>query len=187
MRAFVSGGCKNGKSTFAERLAVFLAKSGAPLYYIATMIPADDEDVLRIERHRRSRAGDGFDTVECPRDVQSLIGKLPKNAVLLLDSLTALLSNRMFDAHGVHEDASAVMQGELGALLAHFEHVVIVSDYIYADAESYDELTEAYRRSLAALDRLCAQKCELVVEVCQTVPIAYKGRQLLEDAYEKGL
>ena len=90
------------------------------------MIPADDEDVLRIERNRRSRAVDGFDTGECPRDVQSLIGKLPKNAVLLLDSPTAPLSHRMLDALAAHEDATDAMQGELGALRGHFEHVVIL-------------------------------------------------------------
>ena len=40
MTVFVSGGAKNGKSSFAQNLAVKLAKDGRH-YYVATMIPSD--------------------------------------------------------------------------------------------------------------------------------------------------
>ena len=54
MSVFISGGCKNGKSFYAQRIA---KAGGAPLYYIATMIPHDEEDLARIRRHRDERAG----------------------------------------------------------------------------------------------------------------------------------
>jgi hypothetical protein len=60
----ISGGCKNGKSYYAQQLAVRQAEDGAPLYYIATMDPADEEDHARILRHRREREGWGFTTLE---------------------------------------------------------------------------------------------------------------------------
>ena len=45
MNVFISGGAKNGKSSFAQELAAGLAKKdGLPLYYVATMIAGDDED-----------------------------------------------------------------------------------------------------------------------------------------------
>ena len=47
MNVLISGGCKNGKSFFAQQLAAELA-AGRPLYYIATMIPRDDEDRARM-------------------------------------------------------------------------------------------------------------------------------------------
>ena len=50
MTIFLSGGCKNGKSTLAQHAAKKLAGDG-PLYYIATMIPHDEEDRARIRRH----------------------------------------------------------------------------------------------------------------------------------------
>ena len=43
MNVFISGGCKNGKSFYAQRLARRQAdETGSPLYYIATMIPHDE-------------------------------------------------------------------------------------------------------------------------------------------------
>ena len=50
MNVFISGGAKNGKSTYAQTLAYDMAKEQkCPLYYVATMIPHDDEDRARIE------------------------------------------------------------------------------------------------------------------------------------------
>ena len=74
MRVFISGGCKNGKSMLAQRIAV---KQGAPLYYIATMIPYDDEDRARIRRHLKEREGWGFETIECGRNILSALDGLP--------------------------------------------------------------------------------------------------------------
>ena len=49
MNIFISGGCKNGKSLHAQELAKEMADvQHVPLYYIATMIPKDDEDHNRI-------------------------------------------------------------------------------------------------------------------------------------------
>ena len=62
MRIFITGGCKNGKSYYAQTLAK--AQQGLPLYYVATMEPRDEEDRLRIARHLKEREGWGFVTVE---------------------------------------------------------------------------------------------------------------------------
>lgn len=50
MTIFLSGGAKNGKSTLAQELAVKLSGAGKR-YYVATMIPTDEEDLARIRRH----------------------------------------------------------------------------------------------------------------------------------------
>ena len=44
MTIFLSGGAKNGKSTLAQELAVKLSGAGKR-YYVATMIPTDEEDL----------------------------------------------------------------------------------------------------------------------------------------------
>ena len=47
--------------------------------------------------------------------------------------------------------------------------------YIYSDAARYDEMTENYRRALAAADKRLARVCDRVAEVsCGTV-IFHKG------------
>ena len=56
MNILISGGCKNGKSYYAQKLALSMAQEKSlPLYYLATMIPVDDEDRVRIERHLKER------------------------------------------------------------------------------------------------------------------------------------
>ena len=103
MNYFLSGGAKNGKSSLAQRIVC--AQPG-PHYYLATMIPHDDEDLLRIQRHIDDRAGLGFATVECGTDILSALGRMDPGGAVLLDSVTALLSNEMFRADGTM-DASA--------------------------------------------------------------------------------
>ena len=58
MRVLISGGAKNGKSTFAENLIVKL-KGEDELFYLATMIPHDKEDLERIRRHKEERKDKG--------------------------------------------------------------------------------------------------------------------------------
>ena len=72
MTILITGGAKNGKSDFAQDLAVSLA-GGAVHYYLATMIPCDAEDHYRIKKHLESRAGLGFETIECGRNILSCL------------------------------------------------------------------------------------------------------------------
>ena len=102
MSTFISGGCKNGKSYYAQRIA---KSAGTPLYYIATMIPHDDEDDARILRHRNERDGWGFETLECGADILSCLDRADPDGSFLLDSVTALLSNEMFAPDGFHPEA----------------------------------------------------------------------------------
>ena len=65
MIIIVTGASGSGKSEYAEGVAVKLAGKG-DLYYLATMRVYGEEGVRRVERHRKLRAGKGFQTVECP-------------------------------------------------------------------------------------------------------------------------
>ena len=104
MNVFISGGAKNGKSSFAQRLAVNMAKEkNCPLYYVATMVPHDGEDRARIERHRDDRRGLGFKTIECGRDIDVEI-RNRGDGVFLIDSVTALFVSDFIYADGVEYD-----------------------------------------------------------------------------------
>ena len=172
MSTFISGGCRNGKSFYAQRIA---RAAGSPLYYVATMIPRDAEDEARIARHRQERAGWGFETLECGTGILACLDGADPNGSFLLDSVTALLSNEMFDASGFHPDAPDRIAGELTAFVRRAPKVVLVSDYIYSDANRYDEWTEAYRRGLARIDRALAAACDNVLEVVHGIAIVHKG------------
>ncbi len=185
MKVFISGGCKNGKSTYAERIAVTLSKNVKPLYYIATMLPVDDEDRERIQRHRLSRKGLGFETVELGLDLASITGLCNMEGTFLLDSVTALLANEMFTADGaIHTDAHLKVSQDIQEVLKVAGNMVLVSDYIFSDAELFDEFTEAYRKGLAYVDRQCAKACDVVIDVSYGGLIVHKGKELLNEIKE---
>ena len=176
MIVFVSGGAKNGKSGFAQNLAVKLA-GGGKRYYVATMIPVDEEDHQRIRRHVADRAGLGFETIECGGDILSCLN-YDKNGAFLLDSVTALLQNVMFPPERNYEmvlQAAEKCAEDVVFFAKSVANAVIVSDYIYSDAQHYDESTECYRRCLADIDRRLAQISDTVIEVSAGQLIFHKG------------
>ena len=122
------------------------------------------------------RAGLGFATVECGTDILSALGRMDPGGAVLLDSVTALLSNEMFRADGTLDaDAPERLERELLAFSRQMRCCVFVSDYIYADGGQYDAWTEAYRRGLARLDRALAAACENAAELCCAQTYWYKG------------
>jgi len=175
MKIFISGGCKNGKSYYAQHLAK--AQQKKQLYYIATMKPADKEDGERITKHRNEREGWGFVTVEQGTDIEGILQKCDADGSFLLDSVTALLANEMFRPPDWEADELAPKKIIAGLSEVFFavRDIVVVSDYIYSDAALYDGQTEKYRRALAEIDRMAAKACDVVLEVAYTNVIAHKG------------
>ena len=188
MKIFISGGCKNGKSFYAQQYARQLAKvqGAGSLYYVATMKPVDSEDDERIARHRREREGWGFATIEQPVDIEKILTQCGRKDSLLLDSLTALLANEMFLPNNkVNEHAAEKIVAGLLQITDTIENIAIVSDYIYSDAVLYDPLTEKYRESLAKIDRMAALNCDAVLEIAYTNVIVHKGKEMVEELYAK--
>ena len=177
MTYFISGGAKCGKSSLAQELTVALAKGGKR-YYVATLIPSGAEDDERIRRHLEDRDGMGFETVECFRNIMDCLQKADHRGAFLVDSVTSLIQNALFPAEkGYEMDIPGANRcaDELVEFAKTVRHGVFVSDYIYADAESYSESTEAYRKCLASIDRRLAKVCDAVIEVTAGQPIIHKG------------
>ena len=176
MTIFISGGCKNGKSSIAENCCTALS-NGGPLYYIATMQAFDDEDRERIKRHRASRAGKGFETIEQPLHIlDCLKSSDPKNGTYILDSVTALMINELYsntgamgeDTYDLTSDPKAAKRvaSELTELCRSVKNIVFVSDYIYSGIDAYSEYTEDYLKALSFVDKALAKECDAVAEVC---------------------
>ena len=176
MKVYISGGCKNGKSSTAQDLSKKMWVPDTPLYYLATMIPLDSEDEARISLHQQEREGFGFETIEAGKDILLAVDNCDKRGTFLLDSVTALLANEMFAPDGrVEPEAYKKISGDLMRFLSQVSNAVIVSDYIYSDAFLYDKLTEAYMRGLAYVDRQIAGICDVVIEACVGINIIHKG------------
>ena len=177
MNVFISGGCKNGKTAFALDVAMRLSGDGRR-YYAATMLPYDEEDRARIARHIEERAGMGFETLETPRAIASCLRTADPDGTFVIDSVTALLVNEMYpDMRAQMADAQAAdrCRAELLQIARNVKNAVFISDYIYADAARYDAFTENFRTSLAIVDRVLAEACDAVIELCAGHVIFHKG------------
>ena len=177
MNVLISGGCKNGKSDFAQELAVRLS-CGGKRYYVATMIPHDGEDRARIARHIGNREGMDFETIERGTDVGGCLDGADTGGTFLVDAVTSLLVNEMFSgAHSGDGDPEAAARciAGLTRIADNSANAVFVTDYIYSDAARYDAFTEGYRAALASIDRALAARCDTVIELCAGNVIIHKG------------
>ena len=175
MLAVITGGSGSGKSEYAENTAVTLAKDeGLPLYYIATMRPFGEEGKRRVERHRRLRAGKGFETVECYVNLESQ--ELPEKGVVLLECLSNLTANEMFEPEGAGDRTEERVLAGVKALRERSRHLVIVTNDIFSDGITYDEVTELYQERLGHINQEAAAMADQVTEVVCGIPLQLKGK-----------
>ncbi|MBO4458909.1 MAG: bifunctional adenosylcobinamide kinase/adenosylcobinamide-phosphate guanylyltransferase [Butyrivibrio sp.] len=189
MIVLLTGGCKNGKSNTAQDIACKLrTESGGGLYYVATMKSTGEEDDERIRKHVENREGLGFETIEISRDIKRIIAEKEhflKNT-FLVDSLTALLANEMFQTNEngeFFEDRSAperVCEDIRFLCKDKNSDFIFVSDGIYSDAAVYDSGTESYRAGLALVEREVARVADEVIEMCAGKEIRHKNLHLRE-------
>jgi len=167
MLSLVIGGAGSGKSAFAETLCCSLPGQRV---YLATMQAGDPESVGRIARHREMRAGKGFTTIECGLDLAGV--KLTPDANVLLEDLSNLLANEIFDPCG--GGADAVRRG-LDTLIGNARHLTVVTNEIFLDGDAFAPETLQYMRALADLNRELAARADLVTEIVCSLPNVLKG------------
>ena len=78
---FISGGVRSGKSAYAEML-VREAHSERRVY-IASGVAHDREMAVRIARHRKDRAQDGWWTIEQPQQLSEALPLIRQNDAVL--------------------------------------------------------------------------------------------------------
>ena len=167
MLTLIIGGAGSGKSAFAEALVCRLP--GKRLY-LATMLPHGAESRARIEKHRAQRAGRGFETMERGLDLQH--AAIPDGADVLLEDLSNLLANELYEPTGGGMDA---VQRGLASLIENAENLTVVTNEVFSGGADYDEECLCYMRALAELNRALAARADLVVEVVCGLPNILKG------------
>ena len=170
MLTIVTGGSGSGKSAFAEDKV--LAFGEAQRVYIATMHPFDEESHKRIERHRKMRAGKGFETVECYTGLKDV--KLPSGCVVLLECMSNLVANEMFEEQGAHEQTVKDIMSGIDELVRQAAHVVIVTNEIFSDAVVFDKEMASYLEYLGKINQAVAMRADEVVEVVYGIPVYQK-------------
>ena len=174
MFSLIVGGAASGKSAYAEALALGLAGRRT---YVATMMPWDEECKARIARHRARRAGHGFATLECYRDLAAL--EVPRDANVLLDCVGNLLSNEMYGL-GVGptttrpQAADAVIAG-VRRLNAQCRNLTVVTNEVCLAGTDYEGDTLPYLQALGRINRTLAVDADFACEVVAGLPNVLKG------------
>ena len=170
MLTLVTGGSGSGKSAFAEDKVLSFGE--AERIYIATMHPYDEESYKRIERHRKMRAGKGFETVECYTGLKNVsLPENDKNCVVLLECMSNLVANEMFENQGAHDKTVQEITAGVENLLRQADHVVIVTNEIFSDAVVFDGEMDTYLEYLGKINQEIARRAGEVVEVVYGIPV----------------
>lgn len=161
----ISGPNGSGKSRFAEQL---IAQTRGKRYYIATMRLETEDNLCRIEKHRRQRADLGFTTLE----LSCRVGDAPVgvDSFVLLEDVSNLLGNAMFqcgaDENEVYHDILALSQ-RCAVLTA-----VTISGL---NARDYEGETADYIAALNRLNSRLFQCAAAAAELTEGIPRWQKG------------
>ncbi len=167
MITLVTGGSGSGKSAFAENQLV--SCSTGSRIYIATMYPFDEESHRRIARHRDMRAGKDFETIERYTNLKEL--SVPEDSYVLLECMSNLVANEMFQEDGAGENTVAAVLEGVKAMEARVRHLFIVTNEIFSDGVEYDPETERYQRYLGVINQEIGKIASQVAEVVYGIPI----------------
>ena len=170
MLTLVLGGAASGKSEYAESLVLQTAGSR---FYLATMQVWDAECAARVEKHRRMRAEKRFETVECPLHLDAV--RLPARGTALLEDLSNLTANELYDPAGAGENSAGAILAGLDSLAAQCENLIVVSNEVFSGGADYAGDTGRYLMALARVNNAFAARADRVVRVVCGIPVYYKG------------
>ena len=169
MTTLVTGGSKCGKSSLAERI---LDSFGGRKIYIATMRPFGEDAFEAIERHRKMRAGKGFETVEKYTGIGGT--ELPECCGVLLECMGNLCANEMFSGEGTGFSVSGIVDG-IRTLAEKAGELVIVTNQVGSDGIAYPEGTADYIQALGEINAGIAAFADNVIECVYGIPVVLKG------------
>jgi adenosylcobinamide kinase / adenosylcobinamide-phosphate guanylyltransferase len=181
---FITGGVRSGKSSFAERKAVEIARTtGGQLTYLATGVPSDPEMKERIEKHQRDRLAGTYHWKTIEQSVQ--IGKLADNFdgkdIILVDCVTTLLNNELFsseqedwDEHFLEIVKENVITG-VTSIKNRTGSMIVVSNEVLNEPLLGNEMVFTYGRLLGQIHQYLVKEADQVFLVEAGIPIEMKG------------
>ena len=170
MMILVTGGSGSGKSAFAEDCVVSCGETER--IYIATMYPFDEESRRRVQRHQKMRQGKGFETVECYTGLHKV--QVPENSTVLLECMSNLVANEMYDPSGAGENAEESILAGIHKLQKVSDDLVVVTNEVFSDSMTDNPEMEEYLKLLGKLNLRMGERADLVTEVVYGIPVERK-------------
>ena len=192
MMYLIIGGSGSGKSAYAEELLFSLPDAGKK-YYIATMQVCDEESRRRVQKHRKQREGKRFDTIEQPVHVSGALTQMDagkKSAMLEKDIYAEDMYANDPHVEDMHADDCDVMEtglkkskdcsaeavadkivDDIMKLHQPLQQLVIVSNNVFEDGVSYDEMTMEYIKTMGIVNQKLAAVADVLTEGVVGIPI----------------
>ncbi len=169
---FIIGGCKSGKSNFAQKLSLEIESNQR--IYLATGVVTDKEMDRRVKRHREQRKG-LFETVECPYDLIEEIEKRQKEGTLLLvDCLTMWINNLLFKGYSF-EEIEKKIENFVDRINNARGTIVLVSNEVGLGIVPDNELSRQFRDLAGMFHQKVASVAHQVYFVVCGIPTLIKG------------
>ena len=181
MITLITGGARSGKSAFAESLF----QDDAQVVYLATARVTDDEMQERIRHHQQSRPPE-WATVEHTYDLHTVCELAHQPPVILLDCLSVLASNIMFDMTGDCERISPDLQLQVenvvvdevqrltSGVQARCGRLVMVTNEVGDAIVPENHIARVYRDILGRVNQRVAAMCDEVYLVTCGIPLQLK-------------
>ena len=174
----VIGGSASGKSKIAEDLICSLA-GNQKKYYIATMkVGEDEENIERVKKHRLLRKDKGFETIESPVSIDSVLNQIKdeKEKNVLIECMSNLVANEMFfDSLVVSkEETIEKVVNQISVLSKSLDNMVIVTNNVFEDGKEYDKYTTDYLKALSAINQKIIEMSDEAYEAVVGIPIKIK-------------
>ena len=177
----ITGGARSGKSAFAESFF----QDETHVVYLATARILDDEMQERVRHHQQSRPSEWV-TCERTYDLHVACESAPQPPAILLDCVSVLTSNTMFDLTSDYERIPSELQQqvedtvceELERLMSDVKvrggRLVMVTNEVGDAIVPESHVARVYRDILGRINQRIAALCDEVYLVTCGIPLRLK-------------
>ena len=163
----ITGGCRSGKSDYAEQMALSLSPNPV---YVATARIWDQDFALRVERHKARRATRWTNIEE-----ETNIGRFDfTGRVVLVDCLTLWATNFFFDTNSDPDTCLSAMKSEFDKMISHDATYIFVTNEIGLGGISDNELQRRFTDLQGSINQYVAAKADEVIMMLSGIPIKVK-------------
>ena len=192
---YITGGAKSGKSKFAEKLAFKKEKR----VYLATSVPFDSEMKKRVEKHKEQR-GENWITIEAYKNLDEVLKKTEENTeVILLDCLTNMISNIMFEIYSgdwdsipdnITEKIEKTVFSEVSKILdfnkSYKGDIIVVSNEVGMGLVPENPLGRYFRDIAGSMNQIIAGEADEAYLVVSGIPVKIKQPQIKKQIKKTG-
>jgi len=174
---YISGGCRSGKSSYAQNLAESLPGKRA---YLATCPLIDEEMEQRIAHHQQQRIDRGWETIEVPLDLAGAVKQASHFDILLIDCLTLWINNLLYEAEQKEETLTEQMINDQCTELVKVcrktnQTIIFVSNELGMGLVPADSVSRRYRDCLGRCNQTIAKLANKAIFMVSGIPLTLKG------------